>query len=478
MIKNTKVYTFDDPDDFIFETPHAEIANDKLTLKYLKPDDAIFYCSWEEVGTLNGTWGAGSMVPLGTYGDVKRSAAEKFGDSGLWLAGNDNSYIDYNAVDNASQALSKGTVEFWVMPNYDGSPTAPQWFFLLYRTSSVNNRIHIYNGSGKIVVAIYDKDGNLVINEQVTWSAVKNQWYHFSLNWSNFKGKACFYINGVRQFNLTFATQRDSDVDIIRIGTSVAATEVSNFTMDELVIYKEMQRQGEVSFDVPTEQITQTSISKDVQKISVKDIFKQDYLFTCDALKNDNLPNAWIKAFYRVNGQAFYYNKTTGQIAPSSETLGQANTLEEFQQYLCNRTYDPQNTQLVILLVSYDGETSPDLTSVTFEYSYTMPDYLLEYCEIEQDITHMNNGSKKNIEVNVTLINPEGTYKDTILAGNKKIYRSSGGKLKFDLLRTSDMGAGAYYEIKWKAIDGTEYTLEKTITANLFGSSLLGLPGT
>jgi hypothetical protein len=469
MIGVTKEYIFNNPADFTFDNTKSAIT-DKLRLRdiiaYHKSIyGSTFFANYET--DINGLWANGVLTGTPTGGATVGGGKL---DLKAW-----GKYVSYDALNNAD-SQQQGCIEVEIIPDWSGAGANRTIMVISRAVGNNRNQIQITQwNNGQLKVIIFDKDGLIITNQLLSvWNPVQGQPYTFSLDWDITAGQTILRINGTQHgITMTGTGLRDSNIGLLRIGADYNGANTVNAEINNFLIFSTVQHISDYVPDwsgVPID-----VLSKNTQKIAVKDIFKQDELFEVSAPGLVEPANTRVRGCQRVNGQAYWYNVANSQIEPSDESIDQANTLAEYEEYLTEKYDPPQNTQLVVLIKSDDGLATPEVEKIIFKYSYTMEDYTKDYCEIDQDAAGFDGVDEGEIELKVRLVNPSGKYKNLLVHEDEEYYVSVDGKLQFNLLKTEDMGSGAHYSFSWIGDSGTEYELKKIVKLSDFGSTVIEL---
>jgi hypothetical protein len=218
--------------------------------------------------------------------------------------------------------------------------------------------------------------------------------------------------------------------------------------------------------------LTAQTYSTDTQKISMIDTFRQDEIYSVACPYTENT-NTYVRLFFRLNSQAYWYNPTSGEVEESDESIDQANTITEFQNII--QEYEASTTQFVILLKSDDGIHTPEVPSLTISYSQTVLEVEKNICEVEFETGDIDMEDPAELTVNVKLYNPSGTYNGMAISDFEKDYTSEELKLSIYLLQTAGMDSpDAHYIFSWLANEesGNRIIKKKVIAASEFYSTL------
>jgi len=182
------------------------------------------------------SWGGGDLVGTGTGGATISSGK-------LDLSFDDIRYVDYNPINNLP-ASQKGAIRFKLTPSYTGSPASDQIFVNISKTADDTNLILIkHETTGHITCSMKDSsDVSIFTKQWDVWSPTSSTEYEIEFNYNLDDGKNRFYIDGMQIgiFDDSIGT-RTIDLDIIRIGSERTGTNTSNFEIDDIVFFDEVQ---------------------------------------------------------------------------------------------------------------------------------------------------------------------------------------------------------------------------------------------
>ncbi len=256
------------------------------------------------------------------------------------------------------------TIRFKVIPRYTGSPSTQMGFLLLNDgTSSYESTIYIYHDTdGKLKVLLYNASGILIATQDYgTWSPTNGTEYEieFATNTTN----QYLFIDGTLIAGKTDSGTRSLSASstILRLGSNLDGDIISNFRLDDLMIFTSIQNTttyspasytAEYFWAASTVVFKQKSYSTTGRPISIVSTINDKDLDISEDLK------------YIING--LYWN---GSIWTTSDgTIDQANTESEIaanDQYLSILT----TLDLKMLLPNNNGVVGWDIASTAMNYS-------------------------------------------------------------------------------------------------------------
>jgi len=227
---------FDNDTGFTYDSDKAEFSGGKVQQKDQRPTNATFGATYTT--DINGSWGDGILA--GTPIGGAAVSGEK-----LDLNYNDTRYVIYPVANNfVSDQV--GCVKFKLTPNYSGSPGGHQYFWDVSNAgASQNNRVAILQlSSGHLIIRMYDNSGIFIFNAILgVWSPILGTTYELELNWNVTTGATRLFIDGLQYGITDTSTGTHTTVGLIeiRVGTDATASVVSNFAVEDLVLFNTVQ---------------------------------------------------------------------------------------------------------------------------------------------------------------------------------------------------------------------------------------------
>lgn len=147
--------------------------------------------------------------------------------------------VVYNEIGGVGGFFS---YEFWVRPNYSGTPVSKQVFMAMGNNGNTQNSVGIYHDqvSGNLRIQAYDDLNVLTIDQNIItpWNPVAGTWYHFYLLFSAGGGDVRFFLNGTQQGgNLAPGVFVRNGTSFQVIGLESTGTAATNFAIDEFIMY-------------------------------------------------------------------------------------------------------------------------------------------------------------------------------------------------------------------------------------------------
>jgi hypothetical protein len=227
---DTGTYDFGDRDDYTYDRNKLVIVGGKAALDDNVPEDGNFYSPFAT--TLNEVWNGlpgvatGGAAILGGYID---------------LAHADVRYVTYTFPFGAIRSPNYGTVRAIIKPNYSGSPATQQFYAVSSYSagSNVNSMIFAHKTNGNLNMTVYDSAGIVRINQDLgVWAPVAGTDYEILFVYNFTAGDSKLFVDGT-QFGSTITTtlSRDTNISIIRLGSSVSGGQSSNFMVKKFAVF-------------------------------------------------------------------------------------------------------------------------------------------------------------------------------------------------------------------------------------------------
>lgn len=352
----TTVIGYDDSNEFTFDERVAVTTDAALADQ--RPADATLGITY--TSGVDANWGGGTLTGAIT-------GAATISQNRLALISDQPAYVDYDGTSNVDNQQT-GAFKFIYTPAYTGVPDNDHVFFTVAEDdTSDNNKIELrHNDAGNLVLLITDQANTTIVNEDLgAWSPFSTVPYEFEVNYDITAGATRVFIDGVQKGSTATGTgTRDASIDLLRIGSDRTGTEIPNFYIEDFVAFSTVQNTADYTkgYTLP-----ETIYATDDPTILVKGGFEVDslsgFITTNSIVGSDD-----IRYIMRVNATDFYWDGT--EWTESDGTYAQANTEADV---LANvGAFDKEGTlQLKAFLHSDDGTTTPTLTDVTIDYSFT-----------------------------------------------------------------------------------------------------------
>lgn len=352
-------YPFTNPSNYTYNTDEITITGTASKLKDQRPPDSTFYVNYNT--DVNGNWGNGVLTgsPVGGAGVLSGR---------LYLAFNDSRHVNYDAIANAD-SIQTGCIRLRYIPIYNGAPPSSFHMFSIGKADSdLKNVITLAHfNTGQLNLGIFDKDGIGIIQQNLgAWSVSNGTSYEIELNWNLTDGATRVFVNGI-QFGAT-QTQtgtRDSNIGLFRVGNNYDATKISNFSINDIIIYSTVQHTANYTPDWSN--IPETIYLKTNPETIYNAQFRTDSLesFVETSTKTGNDE---VKYILRKDGVYYYHDGNSWVI--SDGTYAQANTAAEINTNASTYTTIPVDIQITDFKHSDDGSTTPILSNVEVTYDF------------------------------------------------------------------------------------------------------------
>lgn len=224
---------FDNDTGFTYDPTKAEFVSGRVQQINQRPADATFGANFN--ANINGNWGNGILTGTPTGG-----AAVSAGK--LDLAHNDVRYVDYDADLNADSQQT-GCIRFRLTPDYSGSPATAQIYAVPCKAhGDAENAVYLkHETNGQMWLFVHVAAG---VNNAIFagWNPNQGQEYVIELNYDFTAGVQRLFIDGSQLGGTkTITVTRTSEIGLLRIGSGFDGVNVSNFKIDDFVVFPTMQ---------------------------------------------------------------------------------------------------------------------------------------------------------------------------------------------------------------------------------------------
>lgn len=412
------------PDGAALNTPNIEIADitdttgtyKVLRLKDIRPAGADtlidFAVSRQDLWSLDPLTII-SSAGIETLGGVELTGAE-------YVA-----YYTHTPINS-----QKFTISLYLMPSYTGSPVAVNNLFAFsgdinpgideQRVTSVVVR-HLTDGN--IEIQVLDNTGLEITSGTFPYTAVEDQAVRFEFTIDNTvrEGQEMLkmYIDGIYtpcispDDGLKNTLAQIPVIDRFDIGNIVGGTKSSNFTIQELAIFKDViYTESHQIVPFPA-----TLYASSTQSAYLKEILSTERLIEL----SKSIMDTSVKIIFEVKTFAGvwlprYYDTVTTKWLDSDGTYAQSNFVTDFsERTLYHIWHEPADVRTKILLFSADGLTNSvfERTDIKYDWYLTsIPD--IHYTLIYGVIRGSDNQKKSDFVVTAE-INGRSVYADKIL---------------------------------------------------------------
>lgn len=405
-------YDFSLASQFVYNSNEFEILNNKGQLKNRKPDNFVFYASFNN--DLNANWGNGTLTGTPFGGVSITTGTKKFGNASLDVSADSVAYVDYDG-DNIQSLREIFTIEYWYAANYSGAPASKRTFFAIFKdVTGYPNLVKLeHDTDGHLKLTIKDYMGVFLYNAEDlgNFPAASGTFYHFSLNVDVYNGTTRLFVNGSLFGGiLTGICVRDNTSDTIRIGGNEQGTTLSKGYIDEFYIIDRYYR-GAVPFLIPSEEQIQTmyklgdTIIETVEGVRAKE-FRDISLTTVQKAVLDE-----INAIMVVDGVDKWWDATlpTPAWIDSDGTYLESNTLADIVTNALALISSRAILKVKLILHSNDGLTQIkiDDLELTYDYQYSdiaNVDHIPIFTEVDDYIGELSDITLKMIPDRVNVV--------------------------------------------------------------------------
>jgi hypothetical protein len=431
--------------DYTPQTPPQTIYPAGAT--YDSPVGSIFGVNFDT--GIDAVFGSGSLTGTATGGATASGGK-------LDLTGNTSKYVEY--VDGTNWDFGNvGTIRFKITPNWTGSNGIDQPFFHIADSANTGlNRIGLYlSGNSSLLLSMTNSSGTLLYHSSIgTWSPTSGQEYEFELNVDQTAGATRLFIDGV-QFGATVTVTgtRDSNVNSFILGTAPSfAGGVANFKMDDVAIFNAVQHTANYTPGYTVQKF-----------VGINPIIETNSSFLVDSLDKfsaieTKTGSDEIKYIIVFNGVDKYWN---GSVWTNSDgTYAQANTATEIETNKASLDLSSGGSlKIKALFSSFDGSTTPELTSVTIDYGfYTTTPTALSKCIVWGVVQDLKGNVIQNVKVSAVQTDTSAVpVKNFQITGYTAIdtYTDANGYWEMDLIRSSQYTPNQKYNFKFQMPDGS-----------------------
>lgn len=164
------------------------------------------------------------------------TSSSRFGGASLDLRGAEEKRVEYD-VSNISTMVQSGTIDFFFLTDYTGTPSNRIVFFDAYNGVDNINRIQIFHDTdGNLYFHIYDQAGTLSVNISFAWTA-DNSWHNLAFSYDLNAGDSRAFIDGIQYgtTDTTTATRTALGSGYFAVGSD--ASNLADFRIDDFAIF-------------------------------------------------------------------------------------------------------------------------------------------------------------------------------------------------------------------------------------------------
>jgi hypothetical protein len=346
---------YDNAANFTFDSDLIEIVGGKAQLKNQIDPDEMFFANFSSKdllraagGSLVGTLGGGASVTT----VLRMNNAVSNWDGVLTGKLGDDPHVC--------------AISFKVTPFYNGAPATDQTLYLEQEAvANQNNRIWIRHvSSGNLTIEYRNSIGGGVGTLSVPWSPISGTQYDIELNHNSLvDNSSVLFINGAPvATHIYTAYTRTTALDFMRVGS---AGIVQNFNLDDLQRFDKIKNTSDFSSQIPRT-ISETTYPTTNPTIESNSGFGATEFSNFSEVTTKPGSDE-IKYTFRWSNSLWYL--VDGLPVVSDGTYAQTNTAAEIAA-AGTIDVDPNSTIYPIThLHSDDGSTTPDLTSISFNYN-------------------------------------------------------------------------------------------------------------
>lgn len=232
------IQSFDSDEGFLYNNAITEFDDGECFQIDLKPSNSLCWITYDNQLDLNYGNGNRTASPTGT-------PLPTITNNQLDLTGDVVRYVSYEAIQNA-QIAQVGTIKLVIEPNYTGPPPTRYTFFTLSEADgSSNNLIELSQSPGinrVLRLRIYDFAGSVIVDEILEgWSGGSSNPVEIQINFDFNAGKVRYFRNGNRIRVIDATGVRNTNINLLRIGSDFNGTNKANFFIKDFIIYDNVQ---------------------------------------------------------------------------------------------------------------------------------------------------------------------------------------------------------------------------------------------
>ncbi len=451
------LYPFTTPSNYTFDSDVIEVTGGKAKLKDQRPANATFFANYN--ADINGNWGGGVLVGVATGGA---------GVSGgkLDLDGGIAKYVSYDADLNAD-SQQVGCLRLSYTPAYSGSPSSLRAIASISKLhAATENLIFLFHNSDGNLTCLFNDDANVIITTGVfgVWSPTAATEYEIEINWDLTMGAIRLFIDGVQLGTTDTSTgTRDSNIGLLRIGSTPSGTTTPDAKFDNLVIFSTVQHTADYT---PGQSIAATIYDATDPQLVCNATFRCERIDAFTETKSASGSDE-IKYILKKGTVKYYWSGAAWVV--SDGTYAQANTAAEVEANKATFTTVGITVEITVLFHSDDGSTTPelDVLQVDYDFSGSNPDPI-ETCIVwGYQVQTDTEADPENITV--YLVNDAVQYKTNITI-RREVYTitpDSNGYWEIELVESENMDGTQNYAFE---IGGERFEREvpNEISANFY----------
>lgn len=450
MSSITTIYTIDDTTagDYNFDSSKIEFVPAGARLIDKHPDGT---CGATYNSDINLLWGGGTLTGTAVLGA---------GVSGgkLNLIFSDARYVDYDANLNAD-TQQVGAIKFKLTPNYTGSPAANKSFVTICKAASdgINYITPYHTTTGGFMVVVNDSTGSAIFNTNFgAWSPTSGVEYEIEFNWDITIGASRLFIDGVQLGSTETSTgTRDSNIGLLRVGSNFTGVLVSNFKIDDLVIYDAVQHTANYTpgydafkFDPtnPTIEIKAGVLADGVHSWTETTVTKPAGTELKYVLPRS--PSLWWDG---------------GAWSSSDDTFAKSNNITEITTNIGTLDISSGNTLKFLAFLNSDGTATPTINVLTIDYDFFATVILPNKCTIYGQSIDLGNNVLSGTILTVSSIEPF-MHGNNIVMIDESVTSSANGFFDVDVIETATVSETVFITIEHTVGPDTTTVIYENIT--------------
>jgi len=419
---------FNNPASFIFDSDLVEFVGGKDKLKDQTPINEMYYNNFVSKNLLRSAGG----IKTGTLVNGALITGER-----LDLTALTSPYWHFNPTGMLGGDPRIATYLFEWEPQFTGPPAASYNLFIEQKAVGDNtNQLEVRHnaGSGIMMLSLRNAAGGFVGALNVPSFAVAATKFEIAIILDSINGNQYFFVNGLLKDDANFVYARSNEIGYSVFGDS--AQDAKCF-IDNVQKFDVVQNDEDFPDDLPRV-IPQTIYS--LTKPTVESITPISMTQLNEMAAAETKPGA-DEIKYMLKWQNDLYWLNAGVVEISDGTPAQRNTLTEIQAALAIAPIDISPDSAVFLvhdLQSADGESTPELESVTLGYGFFLDPTLPGTCLVTGIVT--DNSGKPVVGATVSFESVDHFNNDHFVGPKSKFTTDAKGEFFARLFETATLG--------------------------------------
>jgi hypothetical protein len=278
--------------------------------------------------------------------------------------------IEYDAAANAD-STNVGCLRIGIVTGYTGSPTTDQQFYGegLSVVSAMRRFLLSHNTAGVLTCDIFDNAGATIVSLAMAgFSPTAGVEQEIEVNWDMVAGSSRLYVDGIEKDADANTGSRNAPT-LMYIG-ALSAAFLPDFEVTFLNRFLAVQHTANYTPTGPDPLHSLADPTVEICAPSVTDGLKAFGPLVADQL-GTGASGALDEVRFVLKVNTVYKWHNGGGWVTSDKSFAQSNTLAQVSANVATLDLTPSaNLRVVALLHSDDGETTPTVTSIEFEFDF------------------------------------------------------------------------------------------------------------